>query len=156
MARLNYGDEIANDLHVHYIVEAVWPKCKFGEPGVPDPAGERWARYSPSAWNDRDKPNERRNGFGSVAGNFEAMHPDVAQHPSRVTGRGPAGDIVPTFTDPQAALAYAARLEAHGEVAARFSDGGTQENRDADYKGRTIRTRVVEQYARKRERVVLP
>ena len=153
MARLNYGEEIANRLHVHYVVEAIWPKDKFGEPGVPDPAGERWARYQPTAWNDRDQPNTRRNGFGSVEGNFDDMHPDVAQHASRV---GKVKYDVPTFTDPAAALAYADRLQAHGEVAARYGDGGTQADRDAHYQGRTIRTRVVEQYSRLRERVVAP
>jgi hypothetical protein len=153
MARLNYGEETANRLHVHYIVEAVWPEGKFGQPGVPDPEHERWGRYNSTAWNDRDRPNTRRDGFRRVSGNFDDMHRDVAAHPSRV---GKVKYDAPVFTDPQAALAYAARLQAQGEVAARFSDGGTQADRDDQYQGRVIKTRVVEQYYRKRERVVLP
>ena len=157
MARLTYstdpGDS-SDEMSVTYFVECIWPSNKFGEPGVPEPEKERWGRYTPTAWNDKNEPSEKR-WFGSAVGDFDKIHADVAVHPSRLSGNGAAGERSPAFTDPQAALAYARRLQEFGECASRFSDGGTQESRDLQYKGREIRTRVVEQYDRTRQRVVL-
>ena len=153
MANLNYGEELRDELNVFYLVQSVWPKDVSGNPGVPDPGRERWEHYQSSAWNDKRAPNKTRDGFGNVTGNFDDVHADVAGHPSRV---GKVKWDAPAFTDPAAALAYAARLEEFGEVAARFSQGGTQFDRDLHYLGRAIRARVVERYFREQVKVVHP
>lgn len=153
MARLNYGETTVDKMDVLYHVDIMWPRDVFGKPGVPAPESEhRWGGYYTTAFNDKTNPNTKRDGYGSVRGNFDEVHKDVATHPSRV---GPSGDV-PIFRDPQAALAYAAAIEEHAEIAARFGDGGTQADRDANYLGRKVRARVVERYTRERVRIVLP
>lgn len=152
MTTLVYGEQTVAEQHVQYVVETIWPSDVFGKPGVPDPSRERWSRSRPTAWNDKKAPNTRRNGFGGVEGNFDTVHADVAEHPSRV---GKVKYDSPVFTDPAAARAYADRLQECGEVAARFGDGGTQVDRDAHYLDRPIRTRVIERQLARLERVVL-
>lgn len=147
-----YGEQVKGDQHVHYVVQAIWPQDVFGKPGIPDPRRETWGSYQSTAWNDKAAPNTKRDGYGRCEGNFDIVHADVAEHPSRV---GKAKYDAPVFTDPVAARAYSDRLEACGEVAARFGDGGTQEDRDKNYSSRVIRSRVVEQSYAKLERVVL-
>ncbi len=160
MAEITYGETVASTDITHYIVQAKWPKSEFGSPDkhLPDDHPQvRWGGYSPGAWNDRVNPNTKCNGFGSIRGNFEEIHSDVANHPSRVTDRfGKKEEMPPTFTAPEAALAYASRLAEHGEVAARFSQGGTQQSRDLQYANRPIRTRVVEKRLACIERIVSP
>lgn len=143
MTPLRFAASVKAEARQVYIVETRWPSSEFGKPENHLPQDEiAWGRYNPTAWNDKTEPNKKRDGFGRCAGNFEDKHPDVAQHPQRV---GKPGADVPTFSDPWAAFAYAERLQAEGETAARYSEGGTQADRDARYAGRMIETRVVEE-----------
>lgn len=141
---MRYLELATQESHEHFIVECKWPSSEFGEPSKHIPAHQtEWGRYAPSAWNDKREPNKARDGFGHCYGSFEKANPDLQELPSRVKRRD--GSLVPTFTDAADAFAYAERLAEHGECAARYGDGGTQENRDAQYAGRKIHTRVVRQ-----------
>ena len=140
---MKYGDLISDESHVHYIVQSKWPGHGDGP--------YHWGTYSPSAFNDKRKPNKvPRARDRSPEGTFDRRNMDVADHPSRVGRRvdwdWPVGpfDAAPVFTDPHAALAYAERLAKYGECSALYGTSGTEAGRRIVYAG-AIRTRVVEE-----------
>ena len=149
-----YGERTDAREYTVYIVEAKWPQ-----------RGERktrreFRRYLTSAWNDRRKPNVRFQPHGVCHGTFDKENADVAAHPSRVKERTPYGDGVggdfrhiPAFTEPAPALAYAARLAEHGELASKYNDMTHIPNWRRDHSGK-IEVRVVEERMARIARVV--
>lgn len=139
---VKYGKTVESEEISLFFVEAVWP-CTCGKRKCGAHRGE-FSRYNIAAFNDRRHPNTDYDGYGSCRGTFDAQNKDVANVQSRVERRLPnrPREEAPVFSDPQAAWAYAQRLEQYGELASKY-DNMTHIDRWRERHEGVIKTRVV-------------
>lgn len=102
--RIIYGNAVEVLHEDIFVVQAIWPDKDKKEP--------RWFNaYNASAFDDKDHPSA----YDRAIGTFDKKNKAVANHKSRVYQ---ATGGAPKFTDPAAALAYAAKLKERGQLTA--------------------------------------
>jgi hypothetical protein len=113
----------------HYVVQAIWPNSEKELEDL------RWGAYFPGAYDDLDHRSPGPNSRGT----FDQVNADVATAPSRVVG---GGDRAPTFTDPRAALDYAARLRDRGRLVCSQGSEPWRKFREGPIQTRVVRDRL--------------